>query len=248
VPGRAARCSFRNANAWKSTGCRGKIGDRGDLPVQRLPLDARQAVGLVPEEDPGISGRTGETQLARRVQQRKVRRKSVAIRKAKMLEPSEGRQVIGKYLDRLLVGHAADVMAGMPEASVDLVITSPPYWTAVEYDGGKSPWESYAAYLTHMQSVWGECARVLRPNGKTCESYKLPGIRRSRMYNTINLDRIAQRLAPSIYSRRILRKMNTSSSSLRRARAQTRSTDSVRGIWVGSEKIWPRRKARKFTE
>jgi DNA modification methylase len=109
-------------------------------------------------------------ELARRARQRKVQRKSVAIRKAKMLEPSEGRepQVIGNYVDQLLVGHAADVMAGMPEGCVDLVITSPPYWTAVEYDGGKSPWDSYEAYLTDMQSVWGECARVLRPNGKLC--------------------------------------------------------------------------------
>jgi modification methylase len=75
---------------------------------------------------------------------------------------------IGKFADRLLVGHAARVMADFHDNSVDLVITSPPYWTAVEYDGGGSPWASYGAYLDDIQSIWNECARVLRPNGKLC--------------------------------------------------------------------------------
>ena len=70
--------------------------------------------------------------------------------------------------DRLFTGHAAAVLANFPSGCVDLVITSPPYWTAVEYDLTKNPWASYEDYLTDMQSVWNECARVLRPNGKLC--------------------------------------------------------------------------------
>jgi DNA modification methylase len=70
--------------------------------------------------------------------------------------------------DKLIVGHAASVMAGMPEGSVDLIVTSPPYWTAVEYDGGERPWRSYEEYLADIETVWGQCARVLRPNGKLC--------------------------------------------------------------------------------
>jgi modification methylase len=70
--------------------------------------------------------------------------------------------------NRLLVGHAAEVLVTFPDACIDLIITSPPYWDAVKYDGGKSPWRSYDAYLEDMQSVWNECARVLRPNGKLC--------------------------------------------------------------------------------
>ena len=49
-----------------------------------------------------------------------------------------------------------------------LVINSPPYWTAVEYDGGRSWWAYDDAYLDDIQAVWNECARVLRPNGKLC--------------------------------------------------------------------------------
>src|SRR5215471_15480867 len=72
------------------------------------------------------------------------------------------------FVNRLIVGHAASVMAGMPEGSIDLIVTSPPYWTAVEYEGGKNPWQSYEDYLIDIQAVWNQCARVLRPNGKLC--------------------------------------------------------------------------------
>ena len=55
----------------------------------------------------------------------------------------------------------------MPEASVDLVITSPPYWTAVEYDEGSAEsLGSYDEYIEALLQVWKACFRVLRPNGK----------------------------------------------------------------------------------
>jgi modification methylase len=70
--------------------------------------------------------------------------------------------------DRLFTGHAAAVLSRFEDASIDLVVTSPPYWTAVRYDQGENPWVSYEAYLGDMKSVWSQCARVLRPNGKLC--------------------------------------------------------------------------------
>jgi modification methylase len=73
-----------------------------------------------------------------------------------------------EIIDRLFVGHAAEVLSRFPDGCVDLVVTSPPYWTAVKYDQGENPWRSYEDYLTDIQSVWGQCARVLRPNGKLC--------------------------------------------------------------------------------
>jgi hypothetical protein len=62
-----------------------------------------------------------------------------------------------EFVGRLFVGHAAAVMARMPKHSIDLVITSPPYWTAVEYAGGKNIWRSYEDYLADMQTVWSQC-------------------------------------------------------------------------------------------
>jgi DNA modification methylase len=69
---------------------------------------------------------------------------------------------------RLFRGHAAEVMRAWPDGCIDLIITSPPYWTAVAYDGRTPAWPEYDAYLRDMLSVWTQCARVLRPNGKLC--------------------------------------------------------------------------------
>lgn len=87
-----------------------------------------------------------------------------SLKKQKNIRPGD----LDAFADQLIVGHASSVMAGVPDGSIDLVVTSPPYWTAVEYDGGKNPWHSYDEYLADMQSVWTQCARVLRPNGKLC--------------------------------------------------------------------------------
>ena len=57
------------------------------------------------------------------------------------------------------------------DESIRLIITSPPYFNAKNYDhqdqiGLKS--NSYAKYISSMNSVWRECFRVLKPNGKLC--------------------------------------------------------------------------------
>jgi DNA modification methylase len=99
-----------------------------------------------------------------------VRKAELLIRKVAMRNALKNQKISGieGYIGELLVGHAASVMAGIPEGSIDLIVTSPPYWTAVEYESGKSPWATYEDYLNDIQSVWRECARVLRPNGKLC--------------------------------------------------------------------------------
>jgi modification methylase len=61
----------------------------------------------------------------------------------------------------IICGHAAQVLTSLCPGSIDLVITSPPYWQS---DDGSS----YDGYISDLQSVWNECARVLRPNGKLC--------------------------------------------------------------------------------
>lgn len=75
---------------------------------------------------------------------------------------------LGDYVGKLHAGDAAEIMSRWPDGSVDLIITSPPYWTAVEYEGQTAEWPTYEAYLDDMMSVWSQCARVLRPNGKLC--------------------------------------------------------------------------------
>lgn len=82
---------------------------------------------------------------------------------------------INSFVNKIHQGDAAAVMARLPPASIDLIVTSPPYWTAVKYDDGgidgdEAPeqWSTYESYLEDMFRVWAQCARVLRPNGKLC--------------------------------------------------------------------------------
>lgn len=68
------------------------------------------------------------------------------------------------------LGSSAD-MSSIPDNSVQLIITSPPYWTLKDYDVegqiglGSS---SYDYYISELNKVWTECVRVLAPDGKIC--------------------------------------------------------------------------------
>jgi DNA modification methylase len=62
-------------------------------------------------------------------------------------------------------------MSEIPDNSVNLIITSPPYWTLKDYEnedqiGLGSP--SFDKYLEDLEQVWHECVRVLAPDGKLC--------------------------------------------------------------------------------
>ena len=59
----------------------------------------------------------------------------------------------------------------IPDKSVHLVVTSPPYWTLKKYAGSKGQLgdlESYDDFLVELVKVWAECARVLAPGGRVC--------------------------------------------------------------------------------
>ena len=48
------------------------------------------------------------------------------------------------------------------DASVDCIVTSPPYWKGFEYE---AYFNSYAQYLRWCKDWMAECKRVLKPNG-----------------------------------------------------------------------------------
>jgi site-specific DNA-methyltransferase (adenine-specific) len=76
-----------------------------------------------------------------------------------------------KTTHRLHLGDARDLSL-IPDASVHLVVTSPPYWTLKEYaQGNRSQLGDigdYETFLGELDKVWGECARVLVPGGRIC--------------------------------------------------------------------------------
>ena len=60
--------------------------------------------------------------------------------------------------------HSAETMTELPDCSVHLMVTSPPYNVGKEYDEDLS----LEDYLAFLQRVWQETRRVLVPGGRMC--------------------------------------------------------------------------------
>ncbi len=61
--------------------------------------------------------------------------------------------------------HNIDCIEGikqLPDKSVDVIVTSPPYWKGFEYE---AYFNSYKQYLDWCEVWLNECKRVLKPNG-----------------------------------------------------------------------------------
>lgn len=61
-------------------------------------------------------------------------------------------------------------MSLMPDKSVHLIITSPPYWQLKDYgtDNQIGFNESYEAYINNLNLVWSECNRILKDGCRLC--------------------------------------------------------------------------------
>ena len=61
-------------------------------------------------------------------------------------------------------------MSLIPDASVHLVITSPPYWQLKDYGSENQIGyhESYEQYINNLNLVWNESYRVLHPGCRLC--------------------------------------------------------------------------------
>jgi DNA adenine methylase len=70
-------------------------------------------------------------------------------------------------LYQILCGDVLTMMKRIPDASVDCIITSPPYWQKRDY-GFKGQWgneKNIDEYLNHLQQLMTECYRVLKDEG-----------------------------------------------------------------------------------
>lgn len=72
---------------------------------------------------------------------------------------------------KLNLGDARD-LSWIENDSIDLVVTSPPYWTLKQYkedrEGQMGDIEDYEFFLDELDKVWQECARVLIGGGRIC--------------------------------------------------------------------------------
>ena len=71
-------------------------------------------------------------------------------------------------LHRLVQGDARDLFF-IPDESIHLVVTSPPYWTLKRYndsEGQMGHIKEYEHFLLELDRVWSEAYRVLVPGGR----------------------------------------------------------------------------------
>ena len=62
-------------------------------------------------------------------------------------------------------------MTALSDKSVDVIITSPPYWQLKDYGGGDNQIgfnDSYEAYINNLNLAWKECFRVLCDGCRLC--------------------------------------------------------------------------------
>jgi DNA modification methylase len=61
-------------------------------------------------------------------------------------------------------------MTLIPNESVQLIVTSPPYWQLKDYGADKQIGfnDSYEDYVNNLNLVWNECFRVLEPGCRLC--------------------------------------------------------------------------------
>ena len=82
--------------------------------------------------------------------------------------------------DHIYIGHVLDILRGMPSASVDCLVTSPPYWSQRNYDTPPQLWDNgdgttwrgelgqepnFKHFVKHLIQVFAEAKRVMKPTG-----------------------------------------------------------------------------------
>lgn len=117
----------------------------------------RQAeTGFIDQIDPGdqmelLAPKRAGVQIVKRANSKKV---------LEYLESSSKNQAL------LVEGEALAVLACMPSNSIDVAMTSPPYWGKREYENGGIGLEStHGEYVHALCAVFQELKRVLKPTG-----------------------------------------------------------------------------------
>ncbi|MDP6822048.1 MAG: site-specific DNA-methyltransferase [Dehalococcoidia bacterium] len=75
-----------------------------------------------------------------------------------------------RTLHQMRLGDARD-LSWIDSQSIDLIVTSPPYWTLKRYEDNENQLghiEDYNQFLQELDRVWEECNRILRPGGRVC--------------------------------------------------------------------------------
>jgi site-specific DNA-methyltransferase (adenine-specific) len=107
------------------------------------------------------------------MRQEKVRNKEGKARirqgsnETKKAQLSEEPPALSHFTNRIVCGDARTVLTRIPDRSVDLIVTSPPYNFGQSY--AQDPHDDtheWNEFFENLLTVWRECARVLKPGGR----------------------------------------------------------------------------------
>jgi site-specific DNA-methyltransferase (adenine-specific) len=79
---------------------------------------------------------------------------------------SEPREIL-PFVNRIICDDALKAMTRIPDQSLDLIITSPPYNFGHEYaQDSTNDTHEWTKYFEQLLTVWRQCERVLKPGGR----------------------------------------------------------------------------------
>ena len=81
-----------------------------------------------------------------------------------------------QYLNKIINGDVIGVLGKIPDNTVHLAITSPPYNVGKDYDSHNDKM-NYEEYLNWLNKVWIETERILVPGGRFCLNIAPTGIK-----------------------------------------------------------------------
>ena len=118
------------------------------------------STNIVPEaqQSPNCSGRTASYET--------VAGKKSHIVTRRFTEVFAEYRISSELRPMLLLGDSRKVLKAIPDASVDCVMTSPPYWGKREYaSGGIGQEKTVAEYVEKLVTVFRQIERILKPTG-----------------------------------------------------------------------------------
>ena len=71
-----------------------------------------------------------------------------------------------KFLNRIVYGNNLELLVDIPDKSINLVITSPPYYKQRDYGEGIGNERIVEDYIENLCKVFHERVRVVKDNGE----------------------------------------------------------------------------------
>ncbi len=125
--------------------------------------------GAVAEFEDGVCPRCGAKLRRPKVQNKSAKkRRRLASNTPKSAQTPSPSASLDHFVNRIICGDCLEILPQLPDNSVDLVVTSPPYNFGLDdYDvhDDAYDWEQYFAKLNEC---WRQCYRLLKDGGRIC--------------------------------------------------------------------------------